>query len=70
MTKPKVRVSRQNKGGPTLAEQRAALEKLRELVRQIEAEAPIETLVPSKRRVASTRRRSRPPRMEQSSTIA
>ena len=38
MTKPEARVSRQNKGEPSLAEQHAALEKLRELVRQIEAD--------------------------------
>ena len=38
MTRSKARATRQKKSEPTLAEQRAALEKLRELVRQIEAE--------------------------------
>jgi len=38
MTEPKARVSRRKQSEPTLAEQRAALDKLRELVRQIEAD--------------------------------
>jgi hypothetical protein len=38
MTKTKARVSRKNKSEPSLAEQRAALEQLRDLVRQIETE--------------------------------
>ena len=38
MTKPKAGVLRRKKSEPTLAEQLAALDKLRELVRRIEAD--------------------------------
>ena len=61
MTKPEARVSRQNKGEPSLAEQHAALEKLRELVRQIEADRADRNAGSEQASVTSTRLRSRAP---------